>query len=255
MTDAAGLVAAVERAAMWAWPPTELRHLHGWLLRAGTRGSRRLNSAQTLAFDVQHDRRLAPAIAEAERWYAARGLPPCFQLTDAFAPPGLDEALAAAGYARLTPTALMLADAADLRRALPGAPEVELLHRPGQGVMNAMADPLWGDATRRERAALIARIRRPYRLGLVSVGGEPAAGGLVVADGDLAGLFALRTQVPFRRRGLGRRLVAGLVGWALGQGATRIYLQVEKGNAPALALYAGLGFASAYGYWYRERPG
>lgn len=147
----------------------------------------------------------------------------------------------------------MLADAADLRRLLPDAPEVELLHRPSQAALNAMADPLWGDATRRGRAALLARIRRPHRLGLLGVGGEPAAGGLVVADGDLAGLFALRTQAPFRRRGLGRRLVAGLVGWALGQGAGRVYLQVEEENAPALALYRSVGFARAYGYWYRER--
>jgi GNAT superfamily N-acetyltransferase len=116
-----------------------------------------------------------------------------------------------------------------------------------------MADPSWDDARRRERAALLARIRRPCRLGLVSVGGKPAAGGLVVLDGELAGLFALRTQAPFRRQGLGRRLVAGLVGWALGQGAARVYLQVEEENAPALALYHGLGFAKVYGYWYRER--
>ena len=115
-----------------------------------------------------------------------------------------------------------------------------------------MADPLWGDPQRRERAALLARIRRPHRYALVTVGGEPAAGGLVVADGPLARLFALRTQPPFRRRGLARRLVAACAAWARAQGAERLYLQVEADNQPAIALYAGLGFAAAYRYGYRK---
>ncbi len=150
----------------------------------------------------------------------------------------------------MTPTVVMTA-------AMEGSAEaqgVELLHRPTQIVLGAMADPGWTDALRRERAALLARIRRPFRLGLVTVGGEPAAGGLVVADGELAGLFALRTQAPFRRQGLGRQLVRGLMAWAHAQGARCAYLQVEEANAPAGTLYAGLGFAHLYRYWYRVAP-
>lgn len=246
------LVAEVERAALWAWPPRELHRLHGWLLRARPGvDARRLNSAQVLAFDAPPDR-LGEAIGAAERWYADRGLPARFQLTDRHAPEGLDAVLAGRGYAHAGPTTVMLAEAAALD--LPPAPGDDmLLHRPGQGVLEAMADPRWGDAARRGRATLLANLRRPHRFGLLHVGGEAAAGGLVVADGDLAGLFGLRTRDPFRRRGLGRRLVAGLVGWARGQGATRIYLQVEDENAPAIALYRGVGFAPAYGYRYRER--
>lgn len=247
------LVATVERAALWAWPPRELHHLRGWLLRARAGiDSRRLNSAQVLAFDAPLAR-LGDAVGEVERWYGARGLPARFQLTDRHAAPeGLDAALAERGYARAGPTTVMLADAAALD--LPPAPGAEmLLHRPGQGVLEAMADPRWGDAARRARATLLAKLRRPHRFGLLHVGGEAAAGGLVVVEGTLAGLFGLRTQVPFRRQGLGRRLVAGLVGWAREQGASRIYLQVEDGNAPAVALYRSQGFTPAYGYWYRER--
>jgi N-acetylglutamate synthase len=248
------LVAAVERASLWGWPPQELRHLDGWLLRASGDASRRTNSAQTLAFGAPPGR-LAAALREAEAWYAGRGRAACFQLTALAAPAGLDGELERRGYGLLTPSAVMLANADRLpAAAAAGGEAVELLHRPTQAVLDAMADPLWGDAARRERAALLARVRRPHRFGLVAVGGEAAAGGLVVAEGGpggLAGLFALRTQAPFRGRGLGRRLALALAGWARAQGCRRLYLQVEEANRPAAALYAGLGFAPAYRYWYR----
>jgi hypothetical protein len=34
-----------------------------------------------------------------------------------------------------------------------------------------------------------------------------------------------------------------------------LYAQVEVGNAPAQALFAGAGFTRSHGYHYRRRPG
>lgn len=45
-----------------------------------------------------------------------------------------------------------------------------------------------------------------------------------------------------RRRGLGRRLVRGLLAEARRGGARVVLLEVEEGNAPARALYESLGF-------------
>jgi hypothetical protein len=225
-------------------------------LAAPRRGPRlrRLNSTRTLAFDAPPER-LGAAIAEVERWYAARGSRPASSSPTRPGTPGLDEALAAAGYARLTPTAVMLADAAACAAALPAAPaEVELLHRPGRACWTRWPTPCGTTRRRRERAALLARIRRPCRLGLVSVGGG-ARGRRPRRRGRRPGRpvrapaprprSAARARAPARRR-------AGRLG--AGQGAARVYLQVEEENAPALALYRSLGFARAYGYWYRERP-
>lgn len=242
------LVQRVERAALWAWPPRSTASVQGWLLRSAAGHTRRANSVQTLDFTAGAD--LGRAIDEVERWYDGNGLPACFQLTDAAQPGGLDEALATRGYERLTPSGVMLAPA----EALSGdAGGIELLHRPSQAVANALADPLWSAATRRERGLLLGRIRRPHRYALASVGGEPAAGGLCVLEDGLAGIFAMRTQAPFRRRGLARLVLGALAGWARASGARQIYLQVEDENAPARRLYAGLGFVRAYGYRYRER--
>lgn len=244
------LLLRIERAALWAWPPRRTAHLGGWLLRAGGAGTRRAASAQTLAFDDSLE--LDRAIDRVEAWYAERGRPACFQLTDAYRPPGLDDALIRRGYARSSPTSVMVA-------ADPTVPEVadrtvEIVSRPTQAVANALADPYWTDRRRTARAALYGRIRRPHAFAVAWAGGEPAAGGLVVVDGDLAGLFALRTAKAQRRRGLARLVSHRLIGWAQRMGARTCYLQVEDANKAALALYRGLGFERVYGYWYRE-PG
>jgi N-acetylglutamate synthase len=239
------IIQRLECAVLWAWPPRELRFLDGWLLRAAAGHTRRINSVRTLAWTGSDPER---ATAAAETWYAERGLPTCFQLTDATAPSHLDRLLAARGYALLPSVSILLIDAAGVLRD----PGVELLHRATPSVLNVMADPHWDDATRAQRAALFGRLRRPHRFGLASVNGVPAAAGLVVVDGPFAGIFSMRTQVPFRAQGLGRRVFRSLVAWAAACGADTVYLQVEDDNLPARALYGRFAPRRAYGYWYRE---
>jgi GNAT superfamily N-acetyltransferase len=56
------------------------------------------------------------------------------------------------------------------------------------------------------------------------------------------------------RRGYARRVIGSLAAWAADRGATGACLEVEAANAPALALYAGLGFRELYSYHYRREP-
>ena len=247
MSDAA-LLQRIETAAIWAWPPLETRSVHGWLLCWGGPATRRLRSARTLAFAPGAD--VAAAIAEVERYWADRGMPSCFHLADGAQPADLDALLAARGYALETPTDVMVAEP---QAAGPADPAIELHTRASQAVMNAICDDRWTAEGRAERAAIFARIRRPHRFALAWVDGEPAAAGLCVRDGDLAGIFAMRTQPRFARRGLAGKVLARLAGWAAGDGATRLYLQVEADNDPAQAVYRRAGFRRIYGYHYRER--
>jgi ribosomal protein S18 acetylase RimI-like enzyme len=113
--------------------------------------------------------------------------------------------------------------------------------------------PAWPAEIRREREALFARIAPAHRFALARADGRPAASGLCVADGELAGVFSMRTQPGFRRRGLAESVLLRLAGWARSLGARRVYLQVKDDNAGALRLYRRFGFAKVYGYHYRER--
>lgn len=243
------VIERLERAALWAWPPKETARDDGWLLRAGGGRTRRVNSVQALVFPADTD--VQRTIDRVERWYATRGLPACFQLTERAAPADLDAVLAARGYARLPSVSVLLADAAGV--PAPPTARIELQTRPTPQVMNAVCDPYWDAATRRARAELFARIRRPHVFAVLFDGIQPVAGGLCVVDGGLAGIFTLRTAVAARGRGHASAVLLRLVAWARGAGAREIYSQVEDDNAPAQALHRQLGGRRAYGYWYRER--
>lgn len=79
--------------------------------------------------------------------------------------------------------------------------------------------------------------------------GDRATGYAGFAD-DWVGLGGLAVDPAHRRRGLGLAVVEALVGWGAERGATTVYLQVLADNAPALALYAGLGFRTHHAYRY-----
>ena len=68
----------------------------------------------------------------------------------------------------------------------------------------------------------------------------------------LAGHFVDRVEVlsvvtdpACRRQGLARRLVEDACAWAVATGVHEVDLEVRESNAPAIALYAALGFRMA----------
>jgi ribosomal protein S18 acetylase RimI-like enzyme len=77
---------------------------------------------------------------------------------------------------------------------------------------------------------------------------------LATCERGWAGIFCLATAAHARRRGVARAVIHALTGWATERGARRIYLLVERDNAPARALYARTGFSRSHGYHYRAAP-
>ena len=73
---------------------------------------------------------------------------------------------------------------------------------------------------------------------------------VLTQDGDVAGYLATLevhiTNVAVlpscRRKGLGRALLSAAIGYARGQGAFCLTLEVRESNAPAIALYRAFGF-------------
>lgn len=238
--------AILEPLADDAWPARERERLGGWRLNASSGRSMRINACWPLAAP---DRDPDAALDAAEAWFAARGLPPRFKLTDGLvAPADLTDRLAARGYAAVKPTLVMLGPTGgegDSVVRLSTAPDATF-----EAVFTATAgDPEDG----RERLEALGRIPAPARFARLDVDAAPAAIGAAAVGGGFAGIFGMRTVPDHRRKGLARRVLRALLAAASDLGADRAWLQVEADNAPAIALYADEGFEPAYLYRYWTR--
>jgi GNAT superfamily N-acetyltransferase len=237
---------ALEPLADDAWPARERERLGGWRLNASSGHSLRINACWPLAAP---DRDPDEAIAAVEAWYAARGLPSRFKLTDGvLAPADLADRLATRGYHPSKDTLVMTGSARG-----EGDPLVRISSMPDvtfETVFTATAgDPEDG----RERIEALGRIPPPACFARLDVDGAPAAIGVAALGGGFAGVFGMRTVPAHRRKGLARRVLRALLAEARQQGAERAWLQVEADNAAAIALYADEGFEPAYRYRYWRR--
>jgi ribosomal protein S18 acetylase RimI-like enzyme len=99
-----------------------------------------------------------------------------------------------------------------------------------------------------------ARAAEPRSFLLGRLDDRPAGCAFVAVHGDVAMLHAVEVAPLARRNGLGARMTRAAAVWAQARGAATLALAVTRANAPALALYRGLGMAEAGAYHYRLAP-
>lgn len=266
----------IERAAVRAVPALEEVRVHEWLVAFGRGAVQRMNAVTT--FGTAPDP-LEEAVDQVEALADERGAARRFRLTRLDA--DLDALLHLRGYQRsvdvLVMTRPLQRDEPDAAAAFPQQPGGPPAHGRAdpeafvRGASDAFArdapeafargvpDAAWLDGLRRfggydearaaEIGAGLARLRLPH----AAFRREAAAVGLAVVDGGWLGLFDIAVAPERRRSGLARALTAAMLAWGAAEGATGAYLQVHSENAPALALYRGLGFDEAYRYHYRAQ--
>ena len=235
----------VEELAARGWPAAQTVRVDGWLLRHTPSLTRRRSNSALPVGDAHGD----PALVE--DFYARRGGRALVQVSPAEAWTSLDSELARRGWCSEGPTDVLVADTdAVLARTAPG--EVALAARP-----DAQWVAAWAACEQRPDADAHARdvLERIEPATAYALAGADLGVGLAVCERGWAGLFCVATAAGARRRGIARGVVHALTRWAAERGARRIYLQVEAGNAPAHALYAGAGFRRSHGYHYRRAPG
>jgi N-acetylglutamate synthase len=219
----------------------------------------------------------AEALDRVRRWYEARGLVPRVQVTTGGE--RSDELLAAEleenGWTGERYAVLRVAALAPLADRAPD-PRVRLSRTPGADWFS-----LYGRAREMPRTARKVLTGGPSvwfatvpgdGAGAVrdadGAGGEGDAGGdyggddagsaeaigRCVIDGRWAGFAAIEVAPGRRREGLATAVMGELARAALAEGASAAYLQVERDNEAARALYDGMGFADHHAYHYRRAP-
>lgn len=243
----------LERIAAEGWQPLERTNLGEWVLRAAAGYSGRANSVMALG---DPGRPLDDAFETVARWYRERGLTPMVQvplplLAD------LDAQLADRGWTAGPPVLVQVVDLAALQQAVSdvgGADGVTV-------TVDPVPDRAWlaafryGDQPLPAAAeAIMTRADHPVFVAVRDAGGAPRA----IARGAITprwlGITAVEVAAPWRRQGLGRRVVAELARYAARHDVRHVYLQVAEENAPARALYAQLGFRTHHTYVYRRAP-
>ncbi|HEX7156950.1 MAG TPA: GNAT family N-acetyltransferase [Burkholderiaceae bacterium] len=248
--------AAIEDAGLNASQPPQQLLIDGWLLRFNPGKAKRARSVNALA---PGRRPLAAKVDEALAWYRESGLPCLFRITPFSQPPELDRYLGQQRFSAGDESRVMTLPLDAMRLDPPHADarvlevdphtfahHVGALRESTPAQIDAHARRLLAAALERSTSRLVA---------LHPVSGLPLAAGQCVRQRHLAGIYDVITEPGHRRLGLASALVLTMLRHAAARGARVAYLQVDAANEPARRLYARLGFADRYAYWYRAAPG
>lgn len=230
------------------WTGLVTRRLGGWLLRAAGGWTGRANSVLALG-DPGTD--LDDALSQVRGWYADQGLPP---LVHVGLPARADLAAALVergwhdphgGLVQTAPIHLVRARTAE------DLPPVTFAERPDAdwlGLYRYRGGPLPAHAV----AVLTAPAAGTAPLfASVALDGRTVAVGRAVAYDGWVGLAAVEVAQAYRRRGLARHLLAGVLAHTAGRhGARDAWLQVAPSNAGAVQLYSRAGFTTHHQYRY-----
>ena len=240
----------IEETCFNAFPSLKQVLLGDFLLRFAAGLSRRANSANPLRAEP---REIAAAIDAAEQLYHLQQQPAIFRVPSIVGPE-LDARLDDRGYGREGETCVLYAPIE--RVAAASDPEVQLLISPTPKWLATMERLQGHGATQAATyRRIVEAIAIPARFALLQVAGEPAALAYGALHDGLVCYESVITDPARRRQGLARRVIAALAAWARDDGAEGACLQVEAGNAPAIALYRGFGLdAELYRYRYRRAP-
>jgi len=242
----------IEEAGLNALQTAQQLFYDGWLLRVSPGKAKRARSVNphfgsSLPIDAKID--------HCERVYRERALPVLFRMTPFARPDALEAALAARGYVAFDTTLVQVRSLAEVS-SLTLRTDVVLASPPIAEFVEAVGE-LRG-STDGERAAHLERLSStPLAMHAIvaSIDGRAVAAGQAAIDRGLAGIYDMMTATAWRGRGLATLIAGALLAWAARQRATHAFLQVNDDNAPALAVYRRFGFATAYTYHYRARPG
>jgi ribosomal protein S18 acetylase RimI-like enzyme len=247
------LICFIEELAANAWPAEIVQEVDGWRLRFNQNVTRRANSAWPNETGGRHS--LEEKISLVEDFYTRWDCPPRYHICPAAQPANLDELLASRGYINDARTAVQIAPLEAILAHTQANPAYAI-------TISSSVNGDWFDlysqgehislATAAIRRGILQRIGPRTGFATLQIDAQPAAVGLGVVERGWLGLFSLVTHPNFRRRGAATHLIHALAQWGQTHQVSRVYLQVMTDNAPALGLYAQLGFKTLYYYHYRE---
>lgn len=241
-------ISDLEYISLLCWPGREVERYRGWIIQWNDGITWRANSVYPL--EPVNDEALEEAIEYVISFYEQRDTVPAFKITEASEPEGLDETLIDMGFEKRMKTFVQTLPVNQLSCLDPEFP-VDLLKVSDKSINALFQSAGFDETVQQARRSIIKRIEGEKIIARVMIDGKIAGIGLGVVKEDWLALFSIRTLEEYRHRGVARSINCALGIWGEENNATRIFLQVESKNFPALELYGSLGFETMYTYWYR----
>lgn len=242
-------VESIERATLEAVVPDRLERLPGWLLPMfdGTVGRARS------AVPLQHGQADPAHIEPIVECYRDHGFSPAFRLPHLPAFDDFHAHLRRLGYVSEQPTLTMIGEVERLLTFHTG-PLGELNAQPDAQWMDMFLGPGLDPIDGASRARALSRAKNTLFASVREAGCTVASGAAAFGHGWLS-VHGMRTHAAHRGQGLARRVLVTMAEEARRRGVARVFLQVDAGNAAALALYRRAGMVMAWPYSYWRQPG
>lgn len=239
----------IEEISLNHWQPLSTLLYDGWVLRFAKGYTKRANSIQPIYYSTLdvHEK-----IEECERIYASNQLSTIFKITPFIQPDHLDQLLQDKGYAVVDLTRIQTRSLDDIKEPVHQAVQIDAQ------LTTAWLDHFCrlnkvNDLQRETTELMLNNIRTKAGFISLLLDGQVVACGFGVIERGYVGLYDIITDANFRNQGLAEQMILHLLHWAKENGATSSYLQVVANNAPAVKLYAKLGYSEVYSYWYRVK--
>ncbi|XID90184.1 GNAT family N-acetyltransferase [Paenibacillaceae bacterium WGS1546] len=239
----------IEEISLNQWPALSTMLYDGWLLRFADGYTKRANSISPI---YESKLALSRKIEACERIYAERELNAIYKITPFAKPEELDRALADRGYARVDESIVQTLPLDRLRPpeiatvTIDEEPHSEWLYH--YCAMSRVED---GKKPVMQRVLNASQAKKAY----ISLhqDGRIVSCGLGAIERGVIGLYDIVTDEAYRNRGFAEQMILNLLRWGKINGASKSCLAVVANNAPAIRLYAKLGYSEAYRYWYRVK--
>ncbi len=260
----------IEELSLNAWPSHKIEFYDGWVIRFSHNYTHRTNSVEQVGVSQLP---LDEKITYCESIYRNFRTPAIFKINPLISP-SFDRMLEERGYDVQHTTEVMTARAQSLCLA-PVLSQQDEFYGRNSGLPSCVFYPEhiavqlrdtitdeWINALfrlngttnpilRRVVPSMFKAIPKETIVASIEIDGRMVASGLGILDREYIGLYAIYVEPSCRQKHYARAVCSTILREAVRKGATRAYLQVVKGNAPAKRLYTSLGFTDYYTYWFR----
>ena len=239
----------IEELSLNNWQPLSTLFYDGWILRFADGYTKRANSINPIygsSLGIQQK------IAYCEQLYKENQLQPTYKITPFVHPSSLDSSLEQAGYLRIDTSSVQTMQLKGIKQ--PYLHTVKIDEQLSQEWLDSFCQFNQIDTGKKTTMTrMLANIKTKKAFISFYNEGRTAACGLGIIEGNYIGLYDIVTNVKFRNRGFAEQMILHLLHWGVKNGATDSYLAVVANNAPAIKLYAKLGYKEIYQYWYRVK--